>query len=118
MVYSNIVTEVVPGVKTKVVNSDLKCEKHEVWWNTPIFIAVWAAVVQEGRFDFHDWTVKVDPDTVFFPDRLRSILQTHPTAGFVANCKYGLHGPMEVFAKSAMEIFAYDYMAGGGSQPT
>jgi hypothetical protein len=76
--------------------------------NTKIFAAVWTKVIQEGRFEYHSWTVKVDPDTVFLPGRLRTILQKYverPNGVYVNNCKYGLHGPVEVFSKNAVRAW-------------
>lgn len=46
--------------------------------NTDIFIRVWNAVSMIGRWQLHDWTVKADPDTVFFPERLRRLVAQQP----------------------------------------
>jgi len=46
--------------------------------NTGIFIRVWNAVSLVGRYQLHSWTVKADPDTVFFPQRLRDVLGRQP----------------------------------------
>ncbi|CAK0792423.1 unnamed protein product [Prorocentrum cordatum] len=56
------------------------------------------------------WTVKVDPDAVFFPDRLRTVLAHYvepPNGGRAAlnNCKFGMHGPIEVFSRNAIGAF-------------
>jgi hypothetical protein len=45
--------------------------------NTDVFIAVWSEVCHQGDHRNHDWVVKVDPDSVFFPVRLRWLLQKH-----------------------------------------
>ena len=42
--------------------------------NLDIFIAVWTKVISDAIFEKHAWTVKVDPDAAFFPQRLRYIL--------------------------------------------
>jgi hypothetical protein len=39
--------------------------------NIDAFIHTWEKVRQDGRYKKHDWVVKVDPDAVFFPDRLK-----------------------------------------------
>jgi len=108
-VFSNQVLEVGPGLLTSVVNSTLKCGKGGEFGtalNTDIFLAVWAEVLRQGRFLFHSWTVKADPDCVFFPNRLRKLLQHHepdPENGvYLNNCKYGMHGPLEVFSRNAV----------------
>ncbi|CAK0821142.1 unnamed protein product [Prorocentrum cordatum] len=42
--------------------------------NAELFMNVWKAIGEDGRYKSHDWTIKVDPDTVLFPDRLRTAL--------------------------------------------
>jgi hypothetical protein len=57
----------------------------------------------------HDWTVKVDPDAVFAPARLRGILQSYKEVGngvYLNNCKYGLHGPVEVLSRRAVQAWS------------
>jgi len=108
-VYSNSVIEVVPGINTHAVDSDLKCKyggKYDTALNTDIFLAVWSKVRSEGDFRHFAWTLKSDPDTVFFPGRLRLILREHEETDqgvYLNNCKYGLHGPIELFSLKAVE---------------
>lgn len=110
--YSNRRMQIVPGVWVGVVNSTLKCEiggEFRTALNTGIFLAVWAKVVSDGRFLYHDWTVKVDPDCVFLPERLRSHLLNHledEHGVYINNCKYGMHGPLEVFSRNAVKAWA------------
>lgn len=98
----------VPGVRTNLVHIDLQCEKGGEFGtalNTDIFIVVWRKVVADGWYSHHDYTVKVDPDAVFMPDRLRVVLQSHPeapTGVYLNNCKFGMHGPLEVFSRNAV----------------
>jgi hypothetical protein len=111
-VYSNMTLEVAPGdgvLTTVRVKSDLKCKKggeFKTALNNDIFLAVWAKVISDGRYRFHDWTVKVDPDCVFFPARLRAILVNHKDPGgqgmYLNNCKRGMHGPLEVLSRNAV----------------
>jgi len=117
-VYSNALFEVAPGVNTHVVDSTLKCEFHEIAWNTWIFIAVWQKVISDQLYRSSDWTVKVDPDATFFPQRLRVVMNDHPNAGYMSNCKYGLHGPIEVLSRRAVDALAADYAASAdGKRP-
>mmetsp|Transcript_80508 Transcript_80508/g.186932 ORF Transcript_80508/g.186932 Transcript_80508/m.186932 type:complete len:549 (+) Transcript_80508:17-1663(+) len=109
-IYSSRMIEVAPGLKTGVVDSDLKCKyggKFYTALNTDIFIAVWKKVVADGRYAHHSWTIKVDPDCVFFPVRLKQHLRQydeHLVDGvYVNNCKFGLHGPIEIFSKKAVD---------------
>lgn len=107
--YSNVSYEVVPGVITAVVKSNLICEFHEIAWNTRVFIATWAAVLEDYIYAGHDWTVKVDCDSVFLPSRLLPVLRDHADVGYLNNCRYGLHGPIEVLSLRAMAALAADY---------
>jgi hypothetical protein len=100
------------GFNTSLVQSDLTCEmggEFHTAMNTDIFMAVWTKVIMLGRYRDHDWTVKVDPDTVFFPLRLRLAAAFHnvpPEGAYLNNCKYGLHGPLEVFSREAVKRWA------------
>jgi len=44
--------------------------------NTDVFNRIWQKVVALGVYRNYAWTVKADPDTVFFPDRLRLSLRS------------------------------------------
>lgn len=107
-VFSNQLWEVAPGVTTTVIQSDLQCGtggEFGTALNTQIFMAVWQVVVQTLRYQKHDWTVKVDPDAVFFPVRLRGILAGYaetPAGTYLNNCRRGMHGPLEVFSRNAV----------------
>jgi len=110
--YSNRVLQIAPGIQTYVVNSSLKCKvggEFKTALNLDIFLAVWEKVHQVGRFALHDWTIKVDPDCVFFPDRLHASLaslQGGNHAVYLNNCKFGMHGPLEVFSRKAVQAWS------------
>jgi len=112
-VYSNRPVDIAPEVKTSLVDTNLTCNKGGEFGtalNLKIFLAVWTAVLRDAEFQFHGWTVKVDPDTVFFPRRLLGLLSNHhePSGSglYLNNCKYGLHGPMEVLSRKAVHAWA------------
>merc|ERR1719188_254148 len=83
MVYSNPAGEI-GGITTGLVDTDLHCEMGgppglmPTVLNTPVFEKVWEKVIQDKHFRAHDWVVKTDPDTVFFPERIRQIVLTVP----------------------------------------
>lgn len=110
-VYSNVTFEVVPGVVSHPVNSDLACRsggEPSALANLDIFMAVWKEVAKAGQFKEHNWTVKADADTVFLPGRLRSILPHHPEAKqgvYLNNCRFGMRGAIEVFSRNAVEAW-------------
>jgi len=108
-ILSNEVVEALPGVMTRLVNHSLVCAlggEANTAMNTPIFFAAWDRIFEDRRFWLHDWTVKVDPDSVFFASRLQFVVaeyQEEPQGVYISNCKYGLHGPLEVFSRMSVE---------------
>mmetsp|Transcript_93182 Transcript_93182/g.268196 ORF Transcript_93182/g.268196 Transcript_93182/m.268196 type:complete len:582 (+) Transcript_93182:87-1832(+) len=111
--YTNRSFEVTPGVATRQVDVNLTCEYGGKWYtalNNGIFMKVWSAVAEDRIYLRHDWTVKVDADTVFFPERLRRLTAQHAgvdgrIAGhgmYLNNCRFGLHGPIEVLSSGAV----------------
>uniref|UniRef100_A0A7S1LQG4 Hexosyltransferase n=1 Tax=Alexandrium catenella TaxID=2925 RepID=A0A7S1LQG4_ALECA len=91
--------------------------------NVLIFQKAWDVLIKHGKVWKHDWTVKVDPDCVFFPVVLRRQLKPHTSpdtpATFVMNCREPLswtqpgaggyqptlYGAMEVYSKRAMGAY-------------
>mmetsp|Transcript_24902 Transcript_24902/g.57885 ORF Transcript_24902/g.57885 Transcript_24902/m.57885 type:complete len:649 (+) Transcript_24902:39-1985(+) len=82
--------------------------------NTELFINVWQAVKVVGKYKLTDWTVKVDPDAVVFPDRLRAQLGEHPGAHpkgqFIINCNKKwmtpmMFGSLEAISRKALENY-------------
>mmetsp|Transcript_83104 Transcript_83104/g.164869 ORF Transcript_83104/g.164869 Transcript_83104/m.164869 type:complete len:430 (+) Transcript_83104:44-1333(+) len=68
-------------------------------------MAVWNAVVSDGDYARHNWTVKVDADTVFLPSRLRPHLLTRadgPGGVYLNNCKYGMLGALQILSRNAV----------------
>eukprot|EP00444_Apocalathium_aciculiferum_P035291 CAMPEP_0183493308 /NCGR_PEP_ID=MMETSP0370-20130417/183381_1 /TAXON_ID=268820 /ORGANISM="Peridinium aciculiferum, Strain PAER-2" /LENGTH=462 /DNA_ID=CAMNT_0025686649 /DNA_START=56 /DNA_END=1444 /DNA_ORIENTATION=- len=111
-VYSNTHITIAPAVVTQVVNSTLKCGyggDSMSALNAWIFIEVWRKLIAVGDYKKHDWVVKVDPDAVFFPDRLSKLLVKYQGAGYINNCRYGMHGPIELFSSRAIDVLAADY---------
>ncbi|CAK0852749.1 unnamed protein product, partial [Prorocentrum cordatum] len=111
-IYSNESFEVAPGVTTHAIDSDLKCDvggEFGTALNLEIFMEVWKHVLKDKRFEQQMWTVKVDADAVFFPDRLRAALPHHleqEQGVYLNNCKFGMHGPLEVFSRRAVHTWA------------
>lgn len=83
--------------------------------NVPTFRNAWYAIHRDSRFRLHDFTVKVDPDAVVMPDRLRQMLNPHIGGKvYVANCdlrdRYPgspdypmMNGALEIISRSGME---------------
>lgn len=102
-------------VYADIMNGSLKAKiggKFHTALNTPVFRRFWLWIMDDGRAWKYDWTIKVDPDCVFFPNRLRGMLineyKPHGVAGkavWLNNCQLGLHGPIEVFSKQALGAY-------------
>jgi len=84
--------------------------------NTDVFFKVWQQVQERNDFINYDWTVKVDPDCVFAPERLRSHIQTWNmpvwASVYVKNNGQdaglgndGFLGAIEIFSKKAMMVY-------------
>jgi len=80
--------------------------------NTEVFLQAWSAVRDDGRFANFDWTVKIDPDCVLVPDRIRGRLGNFGVGKFyVANCDRGgqappmMYGAVEAISNEAVQAF-------------
>lgn len=111
-VYSNPSISLAEGlVFTRDLGFDLHCQKGGQWntyLNTPIFMKFWDRVIADAQFKSTSWTVKVDPDAVFIPRRLHDLVDEYRVprhAAFLNNCQLGLHGPVEVVSRMALEVF-------------
>jgi len=84
--------------------------------NTQQFVKVWKHVLGHAVYKAYDWTVKVDPDTVFLPARLKVHLESlRPPADkpiYIKNCAVynGFLGAIEIVSRVAMESFAAGYL--------
>lgn len=89
------------------------------WVNTNAFIEAWEAVMSNVRMWRCEWVVKVDPDAVFFPARLRVLLrdlqhevqeQDTDKGAYLRNCNADnlqLYGSMEVVSRNALYRFRH-----------
>jgi len=88
----------------------IKRKETGAWVNWAIFYQVWVKVREVGRWKEQGFTVKVDPDAVFIPGRLRTWLvdkQETPHGVYYENCKnvqYGYFGNLEVMTHTATEV--------------
>lgn len=82
--------------------------------NSEVFVRAWQRIFQDGAFRDAAWTVKADPDAVFLVSRLRGHLAgvkapegaAEWRGSYLNNCDEGLHGPLEVLSRRAMETLA------------
>lgn len=110
-VYSNKQVDLGKGAISNIIDSDLQCKmggEFGTALNTEIFFKLWDRIFTDARYFYHEWIVKTDPDSVFFVDRLRIAVAKHddePNGAYLNNCKFGLHGPIEVLSKNAVEAW-------------
>lgn len=103
----------IPAPKIHLGDMSVPGTTTNSWLNTLIFMEAWTLIKDDGRFREHDWTVKVDPDAVFFPERLANIVQKHAQTGgpglFFMNCdrydRVALYGSIEIYSRQAIETY-------------
>jgi len=77
--------------------------------NTLLFMNMWEAVRWNLQYKCCDWTVKVDPDAVLLPDRMRKSL-SHKTSwlNFVTTCYGRLYGAVEAIQSKALDRYFWN----------
>lgn len=83
------------------------------WLNVPVFTLCWDRLIKSGEVWENDFTVKMDPDAVFFPNRLGGLLAEHKgKPAFTTNCRFWggdqvgkLFGAVEVLSKQAIGVY-------------
>jgi len=88
----------------------VKRKTTQSWVNWALFYQVWVKVREVGKWESADWTVKVDADAVFLPQRLREYLGAYPHDSphglYFENCpnvQYGFFGHLEVISRTGAE---------------
>jgi len=115
-IYSNTALSLGPGLSTIVIEGlDLKADyggEFHTALNNDIFLAVWRKVIVDKAFENYAWSIKVDADCVIFPSRIKKHLAGHVanaegsnTGLYINNCQFGLHGPLEVLSRKAVEVW-------------
>jgi hypothetical protein len=83
--------------------------------NAKLFINCWNVLVEDGRWKHHAWIIKVDPDAVIVPYRVRDHLREHVMENvYVVNCNAFpsspnfpmMYGSVEIYSFKAIETYA------------
>lgn len=89
----------------------VKTQETGTWVNWGLFYQVWIKIREVGKWEQTDYTVKVDADAVFVPERLRDWLSTvkgdSQHGMYFENCKnvqYGFFGHLEVLSNTATRV--------------
>lgn len=119
-VFSNATIDVALGLTTYAVPGPIVVPHGgalNLALNTNVFIRMWRAVLSIGTYKQHAWSLKLDPDCVFLPERFRDLIsrtsiQELPLGAwipsgkvFLENCEYGMLGSVEVLSRDAMDTF-------------
>lgn len=76
--------------------------------NAKLFINCWTAIVEDGRWKQHAWTIKVDPDAVIIPSRVRDHMKSHMLENvYVVNCNAFPDSPNFPMMYGSVEIYSY-----------
>jgi len=77
--------------------------------NTLLFMNMWEAVRWNLQYKCCDWTVKVDPDAVLLPNRMRAALSYKMGwVNFITTCKYTLFGAVEAIQSRALDRYYWN----------
>jgi len=89
----------------------VKRKETGAWVNWALFYQVWMQVRNLGHWEDKSWVVKVDPDAVFLPNRLKLWLDDKrgepPHGIYFENCRnvqYGFFGNLEVLSHEATRV--------------
>jgi len=115
--YADVGDELAPGepgsprfINHGAAKSELSRGGQGWWMNVNIFANVWDMLIAEGAFRKYDATVKVDPDTVLIPERLRRMMEpNNPSEPWrIANCARwaSMQGSLEVLSRAAVDQYA------------
>jgi len=104
-------TTAIPGPLSQM-GSIPNMPQYKMLLNTGVFFRAWDKVLRDKKYERYDWTIKLDPDCVFFPDRARTRLRNgnyNPDQPiYFKNCERwnSMQGPTELFSIGAMREFA------------
>merc|ERR1712012_1406713 len=116
-VFSDVSAPLVNGYVTIKVEDtfgefhQLKRKVSGTWVNWGMFYQVWVKIREVGKWNTADYTVKIDADAVFVPQRLRTWLSSKPGDSphglYYENCpnvQYGFFGHLEIITRRAVEV--------------
>jgi len=104
----------VDTIQVHDVNNEFHVVKRKTtgaWVNWGLFFQVWKKIQEMQKWQQYDYTVKVDADTVFLPQRLQNWLTGKKVTAngiYYSNCKgvqYAFWGAMEVMSQQAVRTY-------------
>jgi len=117
-VFADVSAPLGPAGYVTIKVEDALGEFHQVrrkgtgtWVNWATFYQVWIKIREVGKWETTDYTVKLDADAVFVPQRLRDWLSSKPGDSpnglYYENCpnvQYGLFGHLEIISNTATKV--------------
>lgn len=90
------------------------------WANTAVFVRAWDKVLDDAQWESCGWTIKVDPDAVWYPQRLVAKFQHEDSFWplYVRTIDQMMLGPLEILSHGAMRYFAANRHAKCYQNPT
>jgi len=86
-----------------------------------LFVQVWDKVISDGRFLLYDWTVKLDPESVFLPQRLRWHIMhwgwRPDDVVYLRSCGGGLRSAVQVISQGGMKAYSLGFKRCNSSLP-
>jgi len=86
--------------------------------NAKLFINCWDVILKDGRWNQHAWIIKVDPDAVIIPYRVRDHLKQFVMENvYVVNCNAFpsspnfpmMYGSVEIYSFKAIQTYSWKH---------
>lgn len=99
----------------KVEKAEITTSVDGTAGNAKLFINCWNVIIADGRWRHHAWIIKVDPDAVIIPERVRDHLRSFVLENvYVVNCnKFPsspnfpmMYGSVEIYSFHAIDTYA------------
>jgi hypothetical protein len=115
-VYSNTSIDLSRGVSTQTFDAALlPSTAGASGMNAVVFVKFWERVLGLGHWAQYNFTVKVDPDAVFIPSRLRSFVSSadrkkanQGNGIFFKTCAFGDQPSIEIISSRALSVFSLE----------
>lgn len=108
MLTADTTTEIGGETTTKFNGAPVISSVDGTAGNTQLFVNAWNKVIELGKWEDYAFIVKVDPDAVFIPEKLRWHLGSHVfETMYVINCQAWnmIYGSLEIFSYHAIRAW-------------
>lgn len=99
------------GKQVKTLNvekAEITMSQDGTAGNAKLFVNCWQVLIDDGRWKQHAWMIKVDPDAVIVPYRVRDHLKIHIMENvYVVNCNKFPESPNFPMMYGSVEIYSF-----------